>query len=47
MMPFLELRAISDSADENAKIDFFSNIPLAMANIGTVLEFLAEANSSI
>ena len=47
MMPFLELRAISDSADENAKIDFFSNIPLAMANIGTILEFLAEVNSSI
>ena len=47
MMPFLELRAISDSADENAKIDFFSNIPLAMANIGTILEFLADVNSSI
>ena len=39
MVPFLELRAISDSADENAKVDFFSNIPLAMANIGTILEF--------
>ena len=43
MMPFLELRAISDSADENAKVDFFSNIPLAMGNIGTILEFLAES----
>lgn len=47
MIPFLELRAISDSADENAKIDFFSNIPLAMGNIGTILEILAEANSTI
>ena len=47
MIPFLELRAISDSADENAKIDFFSNIPLAMGNIGTILEILAEVNSTI
>ena len=47
MIPFLELRAISDSADENAKIDFFSNIPLAMGNIGTILEILAEVNGSI
>ena len=46
-VPFLELRAISDSADENAKIDFFSNIPLAMSNIGTLLGILAGANSSI
>ena len=43
MIPFLELRAISDSADENAKADFFSNIPLAMGNIGMILEFLAES----
>ena len=47
MIPFLELRAISDSADENAKIDFFSNIPLAMGNIGIILEILAEVNGSI
>ena len=47
MIPFLELRAISDSADENAKIDFFSNIPLAMGNIGTILEILAEVNNTI
>ena len=47
MIPFLELRAISDSADENAKIDFFSNIPLAMGNIGIILEILAEVNRSI
>ena len=47
MIPFLELRAISDSADENAKIDFFSNIQLAMGNIGIILEILAEVNRSI
>ena len=46
MMPFLEIRAISDSADENAKRDFFSNIPLAMGNISRILEFLVEMNSS-
>ena len=47
MIPFLELRAISDSADENAKTDFFLNIPLAMGNIGRILEILAEVNSTI
>ena len=44
-IPFVEIRAISDCADENAKEDFFSNIPLAMGNVARILEYLAEADN--
>ena len=44
-IPFVEIRAISDCADENAKEDFFLNIPLAMGNVARILEYLAEADN--
>ena len=46
-IPFVEIRAISDSADENAKKDFFSNIPLAMGNVAKILEYLAEGDNCL
>jgi len=46
-IPFVEIRAISDSADENAKKDFFSNIPLAMGNVARILEYLAEGDNCL
>jgi adenosylhomocysteine nucleosidase len=39
---FLEVRGISDSADQAAAADFASNLPLAMRNVASVLIRLAE-----
>ena len=40
-VPFLEVRGISDKADEAAPQDFDRNLPLAMRNVGVVLDALA------
>ncbi len=39
-VPYLELRAISDGANEAAFTDFFANIPLAMQSIAAILHRL-------
>ena len=41
-VPFLEIRGISDSADHNARSDFFANIPVALANVSEVLAQLSQ-----
>ena len=44
-VPFLELRSISDSADERAIDEFYKNLPLAMANVSIVFEELAQSQA--
>ena len=41
-VPFLELRGITDTADHLAAADFEVNLPLAMANVATVIVDLAK-----
>ena len=36
-VPYLEIRGISDSADNEALTKFFENIPSAMKNVAIVL----------
>ena len=40
-VPFLEVRSISDSADEAAPKEFFKNLPIAMGNVAAVLQHIA------
>lgn len=39
-VPFLEIRGISDGAGENAFEEFWANIPVAVANVATVVQEL-------
>ena len=40
-VPFLEIRGVSDGADESASDVFEGNIPLAMRNVAVVLDILS------
>jgi adenosylhomocysteine nucleosidase len=37
MIPFIEIRAVTDAADHNAPADFESNLTVAMGNIGRLI----------
>ncbi len=41
-LPYIEIRGISDGANEDAPTDFHENIPLAMKNAATVISSVAD-----
>ncbi len=45
-LPFLEVRGISDAADESAPGEFEKNLPLAMKHVTTVLGKIAEIGTA-
>ena len=44
-VPFLEVRGISDGANESAPDEFVKNVPIAMKSVATVLGMLASLRS--
>lgn len=44
-VPFLEIRGVSDSADESAADVFEGNIPLAMQSVAVILDILSGVRS--
>ena len=45
-VPFLEVRGISDAADESARGEIEKNLPLAMKHVTTVLGKIAEIGTA-
>ena len=43
-VPFLEIRGVSDSADESAPDEFERNIPPAMRNVALILDILSRSD---
>ncbi|MDP7103780.1 MAG: acyltransferase, partial [SAR202 cluster bacterium] len=41
-VPFVEIRGISDLADESSNTDFYENLPFAMKNLALLVKELVD-----